>query len=117
MPEYGWLQHRENLRRLPCGKVVRSKFSAKPYTIGTDRDMTNDDVYDLGSIIHYHSVQNATQDATCNSAIRQADTCYLSQKVDVSADGRTFCRVFLNANLKASKLDALFVKTFYPWQV
>jgi hypothetical protein len=88
------------------------------YTIDTDPegDIANGDVYDIESIMHYHSAQNADEDATCNSAIRQADTCPLSQKVDISKDDRTFRRMYIDPALKPFKFDILFVKTFYPYQ-
>ena len=51
-------------------RELRSEFNAKSYTIGTEGYMANGDVYDFKSIMHYHSAQNADEDATCNSTIR-----------------------------------------------
>ena len=68
------------------------KFTAKSYTSSTDPDgdIHGGDVYDVDSVMHYHSAQ--------------------SKRVDVSEDGRTFCREIIDHNLQPS------IKTFYPWQ-
>lgn len=79
-------------------------------------DMANGDVYDVESIMHYHSSQDADLDFTCTSYVRQAGRCPLSLKVDVSEDGKTFRRGFVDPHLQPSGLDVKFVKTFYPYK-